>query len=63
MGWRTFSRRKRTSEFVAINLMDEKWKDSKKAEEVMKVCRQRRRCKGDGHHHENAEEVEYDEHV
>ncbi len=47
--------RTRTS---AINLMDE-MKDSKKAEEVKKVCSQRRKIEGDVGHHENAEEVEY----
>lgn len=57
-------KKKKNKDLVAINLMDE-MKDSKKAEEVKEGMQPEKEDvdEGDGHHHENAEEVEYDEHV
>lgn len=56
-------KKKKNKDLVAINLMDE-MKDSKKAEEVKEGMQvEKEEDEGDGHHHENAEEIEYDEHV
>ena len=68
-------KKKTNKNLVAINLMDE-MKDSKKAEEVKEGMQPEKeehdhhdhdgdkdKDHKDGHHHEDAEEVEYDEHV
>ena len=56
-------KKKKNKDLVAINLMDE-MKDGKKVEEVKEGMQtEEDEEESDGHHHENAEEVEYDEHI
>ncbi len=58
-GFEDVLKKKRTSDLVAINLWTNE--DSKKARSQGRYATEKE-DEGDGHHHENDEEVEYDEH-